>query len=314
MKDYYKILGVSPGDSKEDIRKAYIRLARKYHPDTTEFGKNEAEDLMKEINEAWNVLSNEERRKEYDESRKPKKTVVKKKKKEPEKKDWHDVRDDLVADGLSYKEANDIVMERIMAEARRTGRYGEALEFADETGNWRYMVQLRAKALRWLIVKLAVIDKRFIARLCSFIVLFIMIKLMAVTVPTAVKSALPTKPPVLIKQESVNLEKHVQVVQQCLLQLSQGKTPTQYTVPGFITERAFTDVDGVLENLVELVPEIKNPRAVSRRSCRMEITLEGIKDAGGIYKGVLIKGIVETTERNGMVLVERIVLTQGSIL
>lgn len=61
MKDYYQILGVKRDASPEEIKKAYYKLAHKYHPD-----KGGDEKKFKEINEAYQVLSNEEKRKQYD--------------------------------------------------------------------------------------------------------------------------------------------------------------------------------------------------------------------------------------------------------
>jgi curved DNA-binding protein len=64
--DYYKILGIPKNASKEEIKKAYRKLARKYHPDVNP-GDKEAEKKFKEINEANEVLSNPENRAKYDE-------------------------------------------------------------------------------------------------------------------------------------------------------------------------------------------------------------------------------------------------------
>ncbi len=64
-KDYYKTLGVSRNASKEDIKKAYRELARKYHPDLNPNDKN-AEEKFKEIQEAYEVLSKDDKRKQYD--------------------------------------------------------------------------------------------------------------------------------------------------------------------------------------------------------------------------------------------------------
>src|SRR6056297_784464 len=64
--DYYKILGLSKNASQSDIKKAYRKLARKYHPDLNPNDKI-AEQKFKEINEANEVLSNPENRKKYDE-------------------------------------------------------------------------------------------------------------------------------------------------------------------------------------------------------------------------------------------------------
>ena len=64
--DYYKILGISKNATEKDIKKAYRKLARKYHPDLNPNDKV-AEKRFKEINEANEVLSNPENRKKYDE-------------------------------------------------------------------------------------------------------------------------------------------------------------------------------------------------------------------------------------------------------
>jgi len=65
FKDYYKVLGVDRKVSAEDIKKAYRKLAIKYHPDKNA-GNKEAEEKFKEINEANEVLSDPEKRKKYD--------------------------------------------------------------------------------------------------------------------------------------------------------------------------------------------------------------------------------------------------------
>ena len=64
-KDYYKILGVAHGASADEIKKAFRKLARKYHPDVNP-GDKKAEERFKEINEAYEVLSDADKRKKYD--------------------------------------------------------------------------------------------------------------------------------------------------------------------------------------------------------------------------------------------------------
>ncbi len=67
MKNYYEILEVSQSASQEVIEKAYKTLAKKYHPDLQDgIDKTYAEQKMKELNEAYDVISNQEKRKSYD--------------------------------------------------------------------------------------------------------------------------------------------------------------------------------------------------------------------------------------------------------
>ena len=65
-KDYYELLGVSKDASEADIKKAFRKLAIKYHPDKNRDNPEEAEKKFKEINEAYSVLSDKDKRAQYD--------------------------------------------------------------------------------------------------------------------------------------------------------------------------------------------------------------------------------------------------------
>jgi len=69
FKDYYQILGVSPEASSEEIKKAYRKLAFEYHPDRNKEQREDAESRFKEVTEAYGVLINPEKRREYDKLR-----------------------------------------------------------------------------------------------------------------------------------------------------------------------------------------------------------------------------------------------------
>ncbi len=65
MPNYYDVLGVSRTATARDIRQAYRKLARQYHPDVNP-GDNSAEEKFKQMNEAHSVLSDAENRRKYD--------------------------------------------------------------------------------------------------------------------------------------------------------------------------------------------------------------------------------------------------------
>src|SRR5262252_5612410 len=65
FRDYYETLGIARGASEDEIKKAYRKLARKYHPDLNPNNK-QSEDKFKEVQEAYDVLSDKEKRTKYD--------------------------------------------------------------------------------------------------------------------------------------------------------------------------------------------------------------------------------------------------------
>lgn len=65
-RDYYEVLGVDKSASDDDLKKAYRKLAKKYHPDANPDNKAEAEAKFKEVNEAYEVLSDKQKRQMYD--------------------------------------------------------------------------------------------------------------------------------------------------------------------------------------------------------------------------------------------------------
>lgn len=64
-RDYYEVLGVSKGASEDEIKKAYRQSAKKYHPDLHP-GDKECEEKFKEVNEAYEVLSDKDKKARYD--------------------------------------------------------------------------------------------------------------------------------------------------------------------------------------------------------------------------------------------------------
>ena len=65
-RDYYEVLGVSRNASDEEIKRAFRKLAKQYHPDTNQDNKKEAEVKFKEVNEAYETLSDKQKKSMYD--------------------------------------------------------------------------------------------------------------------------------------------------------------------------------------------------------------------------------------------------------
>ena len=77
ISEAFKILGVNYDNSLEEIKSKYRKMAKQYHPDI--YSNNDATSKMQEINEAYNVLSDDEKRKQYDEELREKRELAKEK-------------------------------------------------------------------------------------------------------------------------------------------------------------------------------------------------------------------------------------------
>ncbi|EJW93934.1 heat shock protein DnaJ domain protein [gut metagenome] len=105
--DYYKILGVDKGASQDDIKKAFRKLARKYHPDLNPNDPS-AKEKFQEINEANEVLSDPEKRKKYDEY------------------------------GEYWKHADEFEAQKRAQQARGFGGFSKGQRFSDGNGTYWY--------------------------------------------------------------------------------------------------------------------------------------------------------------------------------
>lgn len=107
MKSLYEILGVSADSGKDEIKKKYRDLAKKYHPDrminASEKEKTEAEKRFREINDAYTILSDDEKRNEYDKMAESKNGYGKNKKSrsKTEKEDYGDIYEKFTKEGMN---------------------------------------------------------------------------------------------------------------------------------------------------------------------------------------------------------------------
>lgn len=108
MKTLYEILEVSENASKEIIEKAYKVLAKRYHPDLQEEqNKEDAEKKMKEINEAYSILSNDAKRKEYNEKLKTERQKENASKEQHEQNNVHYQQNSVNYNNTYYKQKNE---------------------------------------------------------------------------------------------------------------------------------------------------------------------------------------------------------------
>lgn len=165
MKNYYEILEVSRNASEEIIEKAYKVLAKKYHPDLQEEqNKKQAEEKMKLINEAYEVLSDTNKRKEYnielenEEKRKTQEQQINNYNKENRYEEEYDESDDEYDDEPLTKKQ---IKEQIKQERKAQKEYREEQErqYARYMRSLGYKVKERwtLKRIRRLLKTIAVI-------------------------------------------------------------------------------------------------------------------------------------------------------------
>lgn len=140
-KDYYKVLGLARGASEGEIKQAYRKLARKYHPDVSK--EPGAEQRFKDINEANDVLKDESKRKLYDQYGESWKAVADG---HAAPRDAASARDDFGAAGFSVEDDADLgsLFEQFFGGggrgARRAG--GRAAHWADKGGDQEAAIEL----------------------------------------------------------------------------------------------------------------------------------------------------------------------------
>jgi curved DNA-binding protein len=138
--DYYKILGIIKSASDKDIKRAYRKLARKYHPDLNPDNK-EAEKKFKEINEANEVLSNAENRKKYDEYGKDWKHGDKfKKAQQQQNKRQHQQK--FYGGGYSEQDFSDY-FESMFGEASRSSKKSGRVKYKGQDFNAELKLNLK---------------------------------------------------------------------------------------------------------------------------------------------------------------------------
>jgi curved DNA-binding protein len=140
--DYYKILGVDKKASEKEIKKAYRKLARKYHPDVNPNDK-ESEKKFKEINEANEVLSNPENRKKYDQYGKDWKHAEEfEKAKQAQQKQRQSYQQQYSSHGFSESDFSDY-FEAMFGGHSASGRSRQNIKFKGQDYNAELVLQLR---------------------------------------------------------------------------------------------------------------------------------------------------------------------------
>ena len=144
-KNYYDILQVNKNASPEIIEKAYKILAKKYHPDLQpEDQKKQAEEILKEINEAYEVLSNPEKKKDYDNF------LEEQDRENPETNSYNDYYDNTQThtnstpvDELKYQQQQEFLHQQ---QLRQEQQYQEQLQREQELAYQEQLQQARQQA------------------------------------------------------------------------------------------------------------------------------------------------------------------------
>ncbi len=140
--DYYKVLGLDKKASTSDIKKAYRKLARKYHPDLNPNDK-EAEKKFKEINEANEVLGNVENRKKYDAYGKDWKHAEEfEKAKQQQQSQRQSYQQGTSGERYSEQDFSDF-FESMFGGARSSSRQGRSVQFKGQDFNAELQLNLR---------------------------------------------------------------------------------------------------------------------------------------------------------------------------
>ena len=308
MKNYYEELNVSTDASKEEIKKAYIKLAKRYHPDRAKgIPKEIAERYMKDINEAYNILSDDKKRKEYDLKRNPPVTKMPKKQEDnfsysqktnnknentssfgeyewmmyanrftdtESKIDCYTNARNVAKDnGRNTDEIDAVLMKLHLKRAEETGSYYNALKFADLSGNKKYMILLRfyyfGRVLHW-----AFSFNPTIMLILYFVIFYSLASwVYDLFIPKKIvpKIQEPIKQAITFTQppveKDISDDVHIACVKDYFTRLKNGQKSTTLS-PWFVARIDFKDMFGVLNNWIDCSVDITD---IKKRGTRREI-------------------------------------------
>ena len=310
MKNYYEELHVSSNASKEEIKKAYIKLAKKYHPDRAKgIPKEIAERYMKDINEAYDVLSDDDKRKEYDLKRNPPVTKMPKKQEdnfsysknkntEPlDEFEWIyrgdnsgdikykincylNARKILLKKQASTKELDEVLMKLHILQGEQTGNYFEALMFANESQNIKYRILLYLRLFGMFLYRIYTYEPRIMIIVFLAILYTFSSSIYGFLVKPFVPAKKIPKPQIVIQQQQngkkVSDIDHIACLKAYFRKLQYG-TEKEEVSPLFFVKVNFDDINNSLQNWTTCTVDVKE---VIPNGDRREIlfTINGTKD------------------------------------